>query len=475
MYQIHQYFLDKYDPHTPLVIRKTKILINVIIALLIFCVFIFAAHILGKLPWFVLLSDFLLIASGFLGLYLIKSGHWHRASSFIILMLAITIFVQLPLRDLLNNQPKTHLRFLETLTLLIGCLSLISLFAYRSYQIFLFTIIALVMVFSHFTIIVYKYGHTYAYNSAFADLVIYATVLLCTGYMANYMFELQENLIHDLEQESSKVRDLNNNLQAKVEARTHELETRNQELEKANFELDKFVYSISHDLRSPLVSALGLVALMREETEVSSLQYYVQMIDKLLIRLDDLVKDILDISINSRQENQKEVIDFRRLIDEAFDSHKFGHRLRHIQKIIQVEQKSIFYSDRRRLSILFNNIISNAIKYSNEEQGDKAFVRVRVIADKLGADIEIEDNGEGISAESIDKIFDMFYRATSNSHGSGLGLYIVKESLKKIGGTIEVQSQLGKGTYFKVKVPNDYEPDFVYLPPVEKVSNVKIG
>jgi signal transduction histidine kinase len=475
MYPIHQYFLEKYNPHSPLVIRKTKILINIIIVLLIFCVFVFGAHILGKLPWFVLLSDFLLIISGLLGLYLIKIGHWHRASSFIILMLAISIFVQLPLRDWLNNQPQTHLRFLETLTLLIGCLSLISLFAYRSYQIFLFTLIALGVVFSHFAIIVYKYGHTYAYNSAFADLVIYSTVLLCTGYMANYMFELQENLIVDLEQESSKVRDLNNTLQIKVEARTYELETRNQELVKANFELDKFVYSISHDLRSPLVSALGLVALMREETEVSSLQYYVQMIDKLLIRLDDLVKDILDISINSRQENQKEVIDFRRLIDEAFDSHKFGHRLRHIQKMIHVDQKSIFYSDRRRLSILFNNLISNAIKYSSEEIGDNAFVKVQVVADKSGAEIVIEDNGEGIGEESIDKIFDMFYRATSNSHGSGLGLYIVKESLHKIGGKIEVKSQLGKGTYFRINVPNEYEPDFVYLPPIDKNPQMKIG
>jgi signal transduction histidine kinase len=456
-----------------LVVRKTKILINVIIALLTFCVFVLVAHTLGKLPWFVILSDFLLISSGFLALYLIKLGKWHRASSLIILVLAVSIFVQLPLRDWLRQETQTHLRFLETLCLLIGCLSLISLFAYRSYQIFWFTIIALAIVFVHFAIISSKYGHTYAYNLAFADLVIYSTVLLCTGYMANYMFELQENLIVDLEQESAKVKDLNNTLQAKVESRTHELENRNQELEKANFELDKFVYSISHDLRSPLVSALGLVALMREETEVNSLQYYVQMIDKLLIRLDDLVKDILDISINSRQDMQKEVIDFHRLVEEAFNSHKFGHRLRHIKKIIEVDQKSIFYSDRRRLSILFNNLISNAIKYSDEEKAD-AFVRVKVFADKQQALIEIEDNGEGIASESIDKIFDMFYRATSNSHGSGLGLYIVKESLRKIGGNIAVKSELGKGTYFKAQVPNDYEPDFVYLPPMESLPPVKV-
>jgi hypothetical protein len=124
-----------------------------------------------------------------------------------------------------------------------------------------------------------------------------------------------------------------------------------------------------------------------------------------------------------------------------------------IRKEIFIEGDSPFFSDQYRLSLILNNLISNAIKYSDSSK-ETSFIHItiKLLPDKVY--LTFRDNGIGIEADYIKKVFNMFFRATEKNEGAGLGLYIVKEAVEKLGGSIDLESQTGKGTVFKIQLPN---------------------
>ena len=124
-----------------------------------------------------------------------------------------------------------------------------------------------------------------------------------------------------------------------------------------------------------------------------------------------------------------------------------------IEVIIDPSENTIIHSDRTRLYIVFNNIISNSLRYYKNYIKDP-FINIKIKVSDTKAIIIVEDNGIGIKPDRIGKIFDMFYRATSTSNGSGLGLYIAKESVAKLEGTISVESEFERGTKFTLVIPN---------------------
>ncbi len=103
--------------------------------------------------------------------------------------------------------------------------------------------------------------------------------------------------------------------------------------------------------------------------------------------------------------------------------------------------------------MVINNLISNALRYHNREQ-DNPYLKITVNTTHKQAEIHVEDNGQGIDEKHLEHIFTMFYRANKNSGGSGIGLYIVKEAIEKLGGTIKIESQLHVGTRFIIIIPN---------------------
>jgi signal transduction histidine kinase len=231
-------------------------------------------------------------------------------------------------------------------------------------------------------------------------------------------------------------------------------EVENKELKKANYELDRFVYSTSHDLRAPLNSMLGLIEIAKDETEDLPTLEYLRLLKMSAKKLDGFICDILDYSRNSRMEVNKELIDFKELLGETTQHLKFmGDISRKVDFTIDVTGNIPVYADKSRLSTVLNNLISNAIRYQNLKVPNP-FVDITVETFDAQTKITICDNGIGISKEFHPKIFDMFYRVSHQSIGSGLGLYIVKEAVNKLNGTIEVQSKLGEGTTFFISIPN---------------------
>jgi signal transduction histidine kinase len=257
----------------------------------------------------------------------------------------------------------------------------------------------------------------------------------------------------------------NENLEAMVLERTSALEeeiaTRkeaeekiqrtNQELSKRNTELDNFVYSVSHDLRAPIASVLGLINLAKKDIDIHMKDMYLDMIQKSSLQQDLFIKEILDQSRNSRLEVKREEIMFQALIEETFTQLKFAtNAVQNVEKVILVNQHQPFFSDRWRLKVILNNIISNAIRYRN---GRDPVIRVNVDINGNAATVAIEDNGKGIEKDHLPNIYKMFYRATDDGAGSGLGLYIVKEAIEKLNGDITIESEIGKGTRVHLQIP----------------------
>lgn len=233
------------------------------------------------------------------------------------------------------------------------------------------------------------------------------------------------------------------------------LRKQNEELVKINQELDSFVYSVSHNLRAPLMSVLGLINLVQLENKDGdeTINHYFRMMQHSIHKLDDTLKEILDYSRNARSALNITEIDIQKMVEESFERLKYMEGSENISKSIELGEVHPFYTDAYRLSVIVNNLVSNAIKYRDVNKGyNELVVKVRVSETQL--DLSFHDNGIGISSEFLPRIFEMFYRATERSEGAGLGLYIVRETVDKLHGAIAVESQVGKGTTFKVTLPN---------------------
>ncbi|MFN5210195.1 MAG: ATP-binding protein [Bacteroidota bacterium] len=233
-----------------------------------------------------------------------------------------------------------------------------------------------------------------------------------------------------------------------------ELINKNEELKKINAELDNFVYSVSHDLRSPLLSIKGLLGLILHSHLVSEeVAGYLKMAETSINRLDGTIKDILEYSRNARTEVMRQEVDVQKLCEFVFQELRDDANPPITLKT-KITGSSQVITDRNRLGALLKNLMSNAIKYAKPNHPD-AYVEVVFINHGNTFECFVNDNGMGISEEYQSKVFDMFFRGHAGSSGTGLGLYIVKEIVQKMGGNISLSSSPGKGTSVHLSLPSE--------------------
>jgi signal transduction histidine kinase len=237
------------------------------------------------------------------------------------------------------------------------------------------------------------------------------------------------------------------------------LSERNKQLQKTAAQLDRFIYSASHDLRSPITSIMGIVNLMRMELTTEEYHDYLDKIEQSIMKLDNVIRDMMTFSKNTRQLIRCEKISFEPLIHELIAGIEDLERFEEIDFVINIQAKLPFFNDPVRIKSILFQLLKNAVLYM-KPQGSP-FVRIDVTVFGNKVIIEIIDNGIGISQVHLEKIYDMFYRGTERSAGSGLGLYIVKETLLKINGTITVDSVEGQGSIFHIEIPNSNEGKFI--------------
>ncbi len=205
------------------------------------------------------------------------------------------------------------------------------------------------------------------------------------------------------------------------------------------------------------MSILGVIQLarMNEEAQVDS-DHFLHLIENSVLKLDDYIKSTIEYYKNIRAEETLESVDFTWLINDILDS--LRNQDQTIQFETEVEQEDTFLADVFRLRIIIGNLVSNAIKYQNPEI-QHHYVKIKVKAGKKNVQITISDNGVGILQQHIENIFKLFFRTQNTKHkeGTGIGLYIVKEALEKISGTINVFSTPNVGTSFEISLPNKKE------------------
>ena len=240
----------------------------------------------------------------------------------------------------------------------------------------------------------------------------------------------------------------------KLKRLNQNLKNRNKKLKKTNKELDSFVYRSSHDLRSPLTSIMGIINIIKAEDDIHKIQEYVNFQERSVKKLDSLVQDILDISRNSRMEVEASLVELKAFMLECIESLSYMEEFNKVKIVVDIPATFICISDMNRLRVVFVNILSNALRYSDFSKDAPAITVSLLTFNEEGIHIIFEDNGTGIKLMHLNKTFEMFYRGTDRNNGSGLGLYIVRELISKIGGAVNITSVYGKGTSVIVSFPN---------------------
>ncbi len=225
----------------------------------------------------------------------------------------------------------------------------------------------------------------------------------------------------------------------------------NKALHKAKEDLDSFLHSLSHDLKAPIASLLGLINVSKIAGSKEEMKLLLDKKEQSIMKMDGFINDILDYTRNNQNGIKKDSIDLESLIEGIFEQYSHLNEAGSILKTTSINGGA-FVNDKLRISIILNNIISNAIKYRSFHTPSYIKIHAHIAPEEVS--IKISDNGIGIHPRHMDKIFNKFYKASESAKGSGLGLYIVKESLSKIGGTIEIQSVPNEGTEILLVVPN---------------------
>lgn len=225
------------------------------------------------------------------------------------------------------------------------------------------------------------------------------------------------------------------------------------ELQKTNDGLNRFVYSISHELRAPIASAKGVLDLVKMEGLFEESGGYWKLMDACIQKLDYYVSQTVQFYKTIRFHSNSEQVHFKEMVDSLINLYSTSGNTKDIHFNVSIDEQQPFWGDTFRIEIIIANLLSNAIKCQRADESDK-LVAIGITTTPQQVVITVEDNGIGIAEEDLTRIFDQFFKG-ANLDGLGLGLYILKESLNKLNGTIEVQSAIGNGSVFKVIIPNE--------------------
>ncbi len=187
-----------------------------------------------------------------------------------------------------------------------------------------------------------------------------------------------------------------------------------------------------------------------EITDPVSLKYF-EMYNQQILRLNNIIISLIEISRIKDREASKVNINFNTIIEECITSFMNLPNFANITFKINIDPNLKFKSDLSIITTIMQNLIENSIKYSKPEVLSTVNIDIKSIVASIS--IKVSDNGIGIDSSIQGKIFNMFFRGTEQSMGSGLGLYILKNAVEKIKGQILLDSTLNKGTTFEIILP----------------------
>ncbi|HSM72367.1 MAG TPA: ATP-binding protein [Anaerolineales bacterium] len=289
------------------------------------------------------------------------------------------------------------------------------------------------------------------FSSPAAKLLIVLTLM---GVATTLLYMVMRRLQKALESTRSYALELEQVVQQKTRAE-EEILLLNAQLQNQVAELERFTYTVSHDLRSPLVTIKGFLGMLSRDMKKNrqdKIQHDFERISNATDKMDDLLTDLLELSRIGRIVNPPREIDTHRLIQDALDSVDAHIRSRNVSVNIAPDLPNI-YGDPTRLREVFENLIDNAVKYMGEQA--VPVVELGVRGQEKQPIFYVKDNGMGIEEQYHEKIFGLFETLNPNIEGTGIGLALIKRIIETHGGKIWVESEgPGKGSTFCFTLPN---------------------
>lgn len=254
----------------------------------------------------------------------------------------------------------------------------------------------------------------------------------------------------ELQAQNASIQYLNQGLEDLVKQRTENLSQTTAKLISINEELDAFFYHSAHDLRRPLTNILGLLEIAKMQNPPQEMQEILRYINDTVLGMNAMLRKLISISAIHNQINNKEFIDFGKILEEVLLLLQRLIEQKNIELITQIEPHLNFYAEKEAIKAILHNLIENALIFARPKD---AWVKIEIFRQEKELCIRISDNGIGIPEQYHQKIFQIFFRASTYSQGNGLGLYIVRKAVEQLQGTITLQSELDKGSAFCVKLP----------------------
>ncbi len=257
---------------------------------------------------------------------------------------------------------------------------------------------------------------------------------------------------------NEELRLLNESLEQKVQERTAKLkesieqsERQNEALRRANEELDNFLYTASHDLKSPVTNLEGLLQLLsKRSTKLLSetAEPLLGMMSQQMEKLSDVIYDLSEVGkVQRRADEPAERVDIRMVFEDFKETQQGRIRQLEAEFDATLEVSELYFSKKLFTSVM-HNLLDNALKYRADERPPMIHLRTYQAGEYLV--LEVKDNGSGIRPDHLSKVFGMFTRFHRTKEGTGIGLYLVKKIAEKYHGKVEVASEVNRGTTFRV-------------------------
>ena len=273
---------------------------------------------------------------------------------------------------------------------------------------------------------------------------------LALKYLTQYIEE-KESVIND---KTAKVIESYEVIK-KVQELEREAQTQKEKAdlnEKKNLELDSFFYRISHDLKGPITAMMSLNYLAQEDVKDEAALKYFDEYGNQAKRINNILDELMNLTKMVYGSDSKSEIDFEQLTYDCIASYKHLQNFEKVEFIVNIQENIAFEAEWALVNTIIQNLIENGIKYARTD-GEKSKIEVAITTTTDNINITVSDNGIGMSEDAQSKIFKMFYRADRRVEGTGLGLHIVHRAIEKLNGKVELETELGVGSTFKVVLP----------------------
>jgi signal transduction histidine kinase/Tfp pilus assembly protein PilF len=260
-----------------------------------------------------------------------------------------------------------------------------------------------------------------------------------------------------IRQQNETLESINRQLQSTVDQRTRELEKANMELKVVNLELDNFIYKSSHDIKGPLVRLLGVCHVALLDVHDNTAREYFSMLYDTARHLNEIFDRLKVVSDINTMTLNHEPIKFEQILDQVTSNLKRLEGFSEVQISANIDPATQYHSDSFLIETIFHNMLENAIRFQKKSTSEHKFVSIEVGRRNGSVLIRFRDNGIGIKQTDVEHIFNMFSKAALEHQTVGLGLYIVKQCVSKLNGTVTLVQSDQKHTEFEVKLPANHQ------------------